>query len=170
MNNHDRDDLPAPRPGQRRNRPHVHVIIGADGRAETDNGIRIPNRVVERLLCDARVNTVRFHDGHVLYYGRERRTASDAQFQALVVRDRHCRYPGCERPASWCDAHHAHRWETGGGTDIDNLVLLCGEHHHKVHQPGWHNKLLPDGTYEVTWPSGTTRSTRPPGDPGSQLF
>ena len=31
LNNHDRDDLPAARPGQRRNRPHVHVIVNPDG-------------------------------------------------------------------------------------------------------------------------------------------
>ena len=66
LGNHDRDDVAAPRPVAPLPRPHVHVIIGPDGRAETDNGIRIPGSVVERLLCDARVNTVRFRDGHVL--------------------------------------------------------------------------------------------------------
>ena len=104
--------------------------------------------------------------GHVLYYGRDVRTATDAQYQALVVRDRHCRFPGCERRPAWCSAHHVQFWDHGGGTDIDNLVLLCAEHHHRLHdQPGWTNKLLPDGTYEVTWPNGTTRSTRPPRHP-----
>jgi hypothetical protein len=171
LDNHRRDDVAAPRPGQRRNRPHLHVVINPDGSAETDNGIRVPGGTVERLLCDAKVNTVAFADGHVLYYGRALRTASDAQFQALVVRDRHCRFPGCERRASWCSAHHVEFWEHGGLTDIDNLVLLCGEHHRRLHdQPGWRNKLLPDGTYEVTWPSGVTRCTRPPGIPGEGLF
>jgi hypothetical protein len=28
-------------------------------------------------------------------------------------------------------------WETGGRTDYDNLLLLCGRHHHLVHEGGW---------------------------------
>ena len=44
----------------------------------------------------------------------------------------------------------------------DNLVLLCSRHHHVLHQPGWHAKLRPDGTFEVTDPEGRVRGTAPP--------
>ncbi len=27
-----------------------------------------------------------------------------------------------DAPAPWCDAHHLHRWEDGGSTDLSNLV------------------------------------------------
>jgi hypothetical protein len=54
------------------------------------------------------------------------------------------------------------RVTTDGPGDLDNLVLLCSTHHHQIHQPGWHDKLLPDGTYEVTTPTGTTLTSRPP--------
>jgi hypothetical protein len=35
-------------------------------------------------------------------------------------------------------------------------------HHHLLHQQGWHAKLRPDGTFEVTDPYGTVRETLPP--------
>jgi hypothetical protein len=43
-----------------------------------------------------------------------------------------------------------------------NLVMLCGRHHHVLHRPGWHAKLLPDTTLHVTNPHGHTRTTGPP--------
>ncbi|HSS61195.1 MAG TPA: HNH endonuclease signature motif containing protein, partial [Candidatus Limnocylindrales bacterium] len=46
-------------------------------------------------------------------------------------------WPGCERPASWCDAHHLVHWIDDGLTDLDNLVLLCRRHHRMVHEGGW---------------------------------
>jgi hypothetical protein len=83
-------------------------------------------------------------------------------YDALVVRDRHCRFPGCDRPPEWTEAHHV-RWVTRGGTTaLDNLVLQCSRHHHLLHSPGWDAKLLPDATLEITDPHGRTRQTRPP--------
>jgi hypothetical protein len=73
----------------------------------------------------------------VLYLGRRRRTATRTQRAALLVRDRHCQFPGCTIDASRCDAHHVRHWELGGSTDLDNLVLLCGGHHHLVHEGRW---------------------------------
>ena len=45
---------------------------------------------------------------------------------------------------------------------MSNLVLLCCKHHHRVHLPGWHIKLRPDGTVEVTNPDGLTTTSDPP--------
>jgi hypothetical protein len=28
-------------------------------------------------------------------------------------------------------------WADGGLTDLDNLVLVCGQHHDAVHHKGW---------------------------------
>ena len=55
------------------------------------------------------------------------------------------------------------RAERGGPTRLDNLVLLCRRHHTLIHRPGWSDKLLPDGTYEVTDPRGRVWQTRPSG-------
>ncbi|HEY8755920.1 MAG TPA: HNH endonuclease signature motif containing protein [Candidatus Dormibacteraeota bacterium] len=41
---------------------------------------------------------------------------------ALNFRDKGCRWPGCDRPASWTAAHHVIHWAQGGRTDLDNLV------------------------------------------------
>ena len=91
------------------------------------------------------------------------RVLTAAMWVGLVARDEHCRFPGCDRPATWCDGHHIHWFSRGGPTRIDNLVLLCRRHHKRLHQPGWHAKLLPDATFEVTNPDGHVRTSHPPG-------
>jgi HNH endonuclease len=53
------------------------------------------------------------------------------------VRDGGCVADGCDRPASWTDAHHLTHWLAGGETSLDNLVLLCRVHHRAVHEGGW---------------------------------
>ncbi|HEX2030748.1 MAG TPA: HNH endonuclease signature motif containing protein [Actinomycetota bacterium] len=35
------------------------------------------------------------------------------------------------------NAHHLVHWADGGGTDLDNLVLLCWAHHRLIHEGGW---------------------------------
>jgi Domain of unknown function (DUF222)/HNH endonuclease len=73
-----------------------------------------------------------------LEVGRATRVVSAAQRVALAVRDGGCRYPGCDRPPAWCDAHHLRHWLHGGATDLANLVLLCRTHHRAVHEGGQH--------------------------------
>jgi hypothetical protein len=41
-------------------------------------------------------------------------------------------------------------------------VMLCSRHHHLLHRPGWHAKLLPDATLEITDPQSRVRATSPP--------
>lgn len=99
----------------------------------------------------------------VLDYGTSTRTIPAPLWNALVVRDRHCRFPGCDRTAAWCEGHHVVHVQHGGPTCLDNLVLLCSRHHHRLHHPGWHAKLRPDAVFEITAPDGAHRSTHPPG-------
>ncbi|MBK6312672.1 MAG: HNH endonuclease [Candidatus Microthrix sp.] len=69
--------------------------------------------------------------------GRTLRYANRHQRRALLARDGGCIFPGCDRPASWCDAHHVDEWDNNGPTDINNLGLLCRHHHRVTHRPGW---------------------------------
>jgi hypothetical protein len=42
----------------------------------------------------------------------------------------------CRRPAKWTQVHHIVSFPLGP-TDLDNLLLLCDQHHHLVHEGGW---------------------------------
>jgi hypothetical protein len=43
---------------------------------------------------------------------------------------------------------------SGGGTDLNNTVLLCRHHHRMLHDPesGWQMRLGPDGMPEFVPP------------------
>jgi hypothetical protein len=75
--------------------------------------------------------------GTIIDYGRAARVVPNNMFRALVIRDKGCRHPGCDRPAAWCDAHHIIEWQHGGRTDLANMVLLCRRHHRLTHTTGW---------------------------------
>jgi Domain of unknown function (DUF222)/HNH endonuclease len=94
-----------------------------------------------------------------LEVGRATRTVSRAQRTALVVRDGGCGFPGCDRPQSWCEAHHLRHWLHGGPTDLANLTLLCRAHHRAVHEGGWRLGRDPDGRLTATPPHHRRRPT-----------
>jgi len=152
-----------------RHRPHLNVVIEAehlhDARgASVIDGPRLDSATTARLLCDCQLHRlVRSGRSEVLDYGRSTRTISPSLWNALVLRDEHCRFPGCDRPAHWGEGHHVKWFSEGGVTALANLVVLCSRHHHRLHLPGWKAKLAPDGSFEVTDPAGRTRVTRPPG-------
>lgn len=102
----------------------------------------------------------------ILDYGTATRTVPANLWNALVVRDGHCRFPGCDRPPQWCEGHHVRPVAAGGPTRLANLVLLCSRHHHRLHHPTWHATLHPDGTLEVTDAHARVTTTRPPGFTG----
>src|SRR5690606_4902668 len=56
---------------------------------------------------------------------------------ALAARDGGCRFPDCDRPPSWTEAHHIVPWSHGGRTDVADGVLLCRHHHMMLHNNGW---------------------------------
>ncbi|WP_052060528.1 HNH endonuclease signature motif containing protein [Rhodococcoides fascians] len=85
---------------------------------------------------------------------------------AVRLRDRHCRFPGCHRPAERCQLDHIiafdHANPLGGGwTTVNNLQCLC-EYHHSVKTAGyWKAVMLPGGAILWTSTSKTTRITLP---------
>lgn len=99
----------------------------------------------------------------------DRYAPSAAQVRFVRARDRHCRFPGCARPAEYVDLDHVVPRDhddpaAGGPTCVSNLVCLCRRHHRlKTHAPGWVFAMDADGTLRVTPPGGPTRTTRPAG-------
>jgi hypothetical protein len=151
-----------------RHRPHLNVIATLDdlqrrGPGRLIDGSVLDATTLQRLACDAGIHRVVTHGrSAILDYGTTTRTVPAPLFNALVIRDRHCRFPGCDRPPDWTEAHHI-QWITHGGpTALHTLVLVCSRHHHLLHSPGWHAKLLPDATLEITDPHGRTHTSDPP--------
>ena len=85
---------------------------------------------------------------------------------AVRLRDKHCRFPGCHRPAARCQLDHIvafdHANPRGGGwTTVNNLQCLC-DYHHSVKTAGyWKAVMLPGGAILWTSTSKTTRITLP---------
>jgi hypothetical protein len=141
--------------------PHQHSV------RETTNGDPLDPDALGRLLCDSIIQKVLVDNrGLPLDVGRRHRTATDAQWVALKAIYTSCAM--CDRPISWCQAHHIKPWhpvaagEPGGPTDLDNLVPLCSHHHHLVHEGGWTIKLQPDRMLEACKPDGTPAYTTRP--------
>ena len=118
----------------------IETLKGLAGAAaaEMEFSLPISSTSVQRMACDCSVTRVLLdQDSVTIDVGRSKRVVAGPLRRALNVRDGQCRWPGCERPASWCDGHHIVHWIEGGETDLDNLVLLCRRHHRMVHEGGW---------------------------------
>lgn len=105
---------------------------------ELERGGPVATATVQRLACDAGIRRILLGpDSAVVDVGRTRRLPAPATRRALELRDKGCAWPGCDRPASWTQAHHLRHWAHRGVTETDNLVLLCHRHHWMVHEGGW---------------------------------
>jgi hypothetical protein len=115
----------------------------------------VANTVLEQLCCDARFTRfITAGPSVILDMGRSTRLATPAQRRALAIRDRHCRFPGCNRQPQWCEAHHVDGWvESLGETNIDNLILLCRRHHTLIHNTKWTITRTNNGDFQFTHPA-----------------
>lgn len=116
----------------------------------------IPASVARELASDA--TWKRFitdpQTGNLLDYGREKYEPPQALVDFLLARDRTCRFPGCRQPATRSDIDHAHSWDSGGETNIENLGLLCRRHHRLKTHGRWGLISNADGSCEWTSPVG----------------
>ena len=155
-------------PTTARRRPHIDPAASVDdlvneGPARTTDGIVFDAATLQRLACDAAISRLLVRGrSHLLDYGTSVRTVPAALFLALVQRDRHCRWPGCDRAADWCEGHHVRLASHRGPTELGNLALLCVRHHHLLHRPGWHVTLDADATLTISGPDGRVLTSRPP--------
>lgn len=136
---------------------HEHTV------SETSSGTPVPPETVDRYACAADIQRVAINpDTMEINVGRKYRTATDAQWSALVALYATCGWYGCDRPIDWCQAHHVTTWEALGDTDLDNLLPLCNQHHHATHEGGWRIELDPDRTVRLYTPDGTHWHTTHP--------
>lgn len=121
---------------------------------ELEDGPRLACETARRLACDGHlIGLVESGSGDPLDVGRKTRAIPRAIKRALLARDRHCRFPGCERHR-YTEGHHIEHWARGGQTKLENLVLLCAEHHRLLHEGGFGITLDADGEPEFLWPDG----------------
>ena len=94
---------------------------------------------VERAVCTGVVTPIFFDASlQALDVGRELRLFTRRQRIALAARDGGCRWPVCERPPSWTEAHHVEHWKRDfGRTDVADGLSLCKYHHLLLHNNGW---------------------------------
>jgi hypothetical protein len=145
-------------------KPHVTTIVqlptmtsqpGAPA-ADLGFGGTVSGEWARRFGCDAEVARVIFGPrGEVLDAGRATRTFSAAQRRAIIARDRHCIWPGCDAPPSWCDCHHCTHWAHNGPSSVTNGALLCGRHHDRTHVYGHAITTTTSGPYQVNMHPGS---------------
>ncbi len=147
-------------PGGARYVVNIHTDIetlkedGAGAEAELEDRDHVPAETSRRMACDC--SKVHWHEGkkgEPLNIGRKTRSIPPAIRRALQRRDRGCRFPGCTC-YRFVDAHHIQHWADGGETSMENLVLLCRNHHRLVHESGYGVHTDPDGAIHFTLPDG----------------
>ena len=122
----------------------------------------LPNALLEGILERARIREVRHPGGDSPPEPRYIPSLSMADF--VRCRDLTCRFPGCDKPAQFCDLDHTVPYPVGP-THPSNLKCLCRFHHLLKTfwngATGWRDRQLPDGTVEWTSPTGHTYTTYP---------
>jgi hypothetical protein len=128
-----------------------------------DHAGPVPGEVARRVACDASVmRVVMAGTSEPLDVGRRTALISAALRRAVIIRDGHCRFPGCDRPHTWCDAHHVVHWADGGPTSLENLMLLCRRHHRLIHRHGGFRLDVEDGRPVFRRPDGSPLEGRAP--------
>ncbi|UIJ33998.1 HNH endonuclease signature motif containing protein [Allobranchiibius sp. GilTou73] len=119
------------------------------GIGRTTDGEHLDAGTLRRMACDADlIPVVLGTDSEPLDVGRAKRLFTGGLRTAIIHRDQHCTFPGCDRPPDWCDAHHVRPWWAGGETTLTNAALLCARHHTIVHRDLLTATVTPTG---VTW-------------------
>jgi hypothetical protein len=115
-------------------------LVARSGHGRLQSGqLAVSIETVERLACTQGTIPLLFDaHGRPLDVGREHRLFTPRQRTALAERDGGCLWTACERPPSWCEAHHIEHWARDTGrTDVADGLLLCKHHHLLLHDHHW---------------------------------
>lgn len=157
-----------------RHRYLVHLHHGDDRQDAHPDGtdeemaVGVSDATAERLCCDADEETVTHsHDTGEVIDVSNRGSVIRGRLRRLVrLRDRTCRVPGCGMRARK-EIHHLHHRGRGGTNRLENLLLVCSYHHHRLHEGGWRAQRLNDGTIQFTLPNGIVLPAAPTVAPGA---
>jgi hypothetical protein len=155
--------------------PVIRITVAEEALASGDSLGRIDGQVgatavdtvsietVERQLCNGVSIRMGFDPAaNLLDLEREQRLFSRRQREVLAVKFGGCMDPACERPPSWCEAHHVkHVARDGGKTEVRNGILLCRWHHLKYHNEGWEIRHDSAGRYWLIPPQSVDVSQTP---------
>src|SRR5256885_300674 len=137
-------------------KPHITInvematLVGEPGAPAAEmewSQTAIPAETARRIACDCSVTPV--VNGEVCATSR---VVPAAMRRALAARDKHCRFPGCDMPPAWTDAHHIQHWADGGLTKLFNLILMCRRHHRLIHEGRWQLIRAGDGVLQAVPP------------------
>ena len=92
--------------------------------------------------------------GVTLDMGHKRRFTGALRDAIFIQSNRTCIWPGCEVPASDCEADHVVEHSRGGRTNPGNGAPLCGMHN-RLKQRGFTTHRDPTGTWHTHRPDGT---------------
>ena len=135
-------------------RASLDTLAGIKGApaGELEGGGTVPAETVQRIACDSAVSRITGQGELEHELSHASRTLPASTRRALEARDRHCVFPGCTRPLSWCDGHHLVWWTRGGATALPNLAMLCRPHHRMVHEENWRLVRQKDGRFSAIPP------------------
>ncbi|NOJ61797.1 HNH endonuclease signature motif containing protein, partial [Arthrobacter sp. 260] len=106
----------------------VMTLLGGDAPGELEGYGPIDPETARRLAGHApsfiRILTHPFTGARLGADATTYRVPKDLQ-DAVRVRDRTCRHPGCNRLAVFCELDHTKPWSQGGKTSYGNLAALC---------------------------------------------
>ncbi|WP_168202723.1 HNH endonuclease signature motif containing protein [Georgenia wutianyii] len=110
------------------------VMTGVEP-ATLEDGTPVPPALLARLACESGLSRVVFGpDSTVLDVGREQRIFPAHMTRAIIARDGHCQFPGCDEAPGFGEIHHSLQWyRDQGPTSVETGILLCWHHHDWVH-------------------------------------
>ncbi len=113
------------------------AVMGRLTGGRLSDGSPLSPEAARRLSCDAEILPMTLDaKSQPLELGRGRRLPTPGLRRAVIERDRAC-ICGCGAPPEWCQIHHIVHWSRWGPTNLDNLVLVCSDAHHRLHEGGW---------------------------------
>jgi hypothetical protein len=113
--------------------PMIPTPVRLGDRCHIVGGPTLSDAEAAIALCEAEVQVLVEDAGVPLWLGNDVRLASRQQRRALRSRSGGCQFPGC-RQTRHVQAHHVVFHGANGSSGLDNFVLLCTFHHHRLHE------------------------------------